>query len=272
MARLQRTHSAKSVWFALLVILTTGTASTGTIWFELPEVVVAANGAAPSSGFFDVVVRADAADLPKHVSALNVDFSFTTPTSIQLKPPQAASNPLIPGTPLNFSPNPQRMLAALDLASGGSALADGIGLIRVPFEVPAGVTGIFPLAFGPANQLADMDANAINLQTSDTGSITINAVPAIVGDYDANGTVGPEDYQLWRSHFGANNAPAVDGSGNDIIDAADYVLWRKMMGSGNSTGLGQAANLAVESIPEPAALMHLVPAVLLISAQRRRRS
>jgi hypothetical protein len=217
----------------------------------------------------DVVVRADAADLPKSVSAFNVDFSFTTATSIQFKPPQAAPSPLIAGTPLTFSPHPQRMLAALDLASGATSLADGMGLVRVPFEVPAGLRGVYPLAFGPANQLADMDANAISLQTRDTGSITINPMPAIAGDYDANGSVGPEDYQVWRSSFGSNNSPTVDGSGNNIIDAADYVLWRKNMGRGNSAALGYAS-LAESNVPEPASLMLVLSAVLLIFVYRVR--
>jgi hypothetical protein len=270
MERLHRIEElVKPIWFALLVILCIGVTSHGAIWFELPQVVVNGNGAAPTTGLLDVVVRADAADLPKLVSALNVDFSFTTATSIQLKPPQAAPNPLIAGTPLNFSPHPQRMLAAMDLASGATSLIDGMGLVRVPFEVPAGVTGVFPLAFGPANQLADMNANAVSLQTTDTGSITINALPAVAGDYDANGIVGPEDYQLWRSNFGSNDLPAVDGSGNHTIDAADYVLWRKNMGSGSSAGIGQAASLTVQVIPEPATILVLLAALLMIRVRGR---
>lgn len=269
MPRLKRTRSSKHGWSALLLVLCLGTTSNGAIWFELPQVAVTGSGAAPTTGFLDVVVRADAADLPKSVSAFNVDFSFTTATSIVLKSPQAAPNPLIAGTPLNFSPHPQRMLAALDLASGATSLANGMGLVRVPFEVPAGVTGIFPLAFGPANQLADMDANAISLQTTDTGSITINSIPVIVGDYDSNGIVGPEDYQLWRSRFGSNNSPTVDGSGNNIIDAADYVLWRKNMGNGSSTGIGQAVNLTAEVIPEPATILVLFVALSILLVRRR---
>jgi hypothetical protein len=254
------------------MVVCIGTTSNGAIWFELPEVTVTGSGAATTTGFLDVVVRADAADLPKSVSAFNVDFSFTTATSIQFKSPQAAPNPLIAGIPRNFSHDPQRILAALDLASGATALADGMRLVRVPFEVPAGVTGVFPLAFGPANQLADMDANAISLQTSDTGSITIDSMPAIAGDYDANGIVGPEDYQLWRSSFGSNNSPTVDGSGNNIIDAADYVLWRKNMGSGVSTGIGQVVNLAAEVIPEPATILVLLAALPMLLIRRRSRS
>jgi hypothetical protein len=261
---------AKPSWSALLLVLCTAVSSYGAIWFELPQVTLTGNGIASTSGFLDVVVRADAADLPKSVTAFNVDFAFTTAASIQFKTPQATPNSLIAGTPLNFSPNPQRVLVALDLASGATSLADGMGLVRVPFDVPAGVTGVFPLAFGPANQLADMDANAIGLATTDTGSITINSSPAIAGDYNANGSVGAEDYQLWRSSFGASNTPAADGSGNNTIDAADYVLWRKNMGSGSSAGVGQAASFTVENIPEPATFAVLVSAAPIFLSRRRR--
>jgi hypothetical protein len=45
------------------------------------------------------------------------------------------------------------------------------------------------------------------------------------GDYDGNGTVGPEDHAEWVANFGSSN-PAADGNGNGIVDAADYVIWR----------------------------------------------
>jgi hypothetical protein len=94
-------------------------------------------------------------------------------------------------------------------------------------------------------------------------------MPAIAGDYDANGIVGPEDYQLWRSSFGSDNSPTVDGSGNNIIDAADYVLWRKRMGSGVSTGIGLAANLSAEVIPEPATILVLLAVLPMFLVRRR---
>jgi hypothetical protein len=239
--------------------------SRGAIWFELPQVVATGNGAGPTSGYIDVAVRADAGDLPKLVSAFNVDF-FTTSASLQLGAPQAPPNPLIAGTPLNFSPNGQHVRAALDLAIGGNSLADGMGLVRVPFEVPAGVTGVFPLAFGPANQLADPNAFAIGLQTTDTGSITVSQ--AIPGDYDGNGSVGAEDYMVWRSNVGRSGPLAADGNGDHMVDAADYVVWRKNLGSGGTSQPGQSAGLIFDDIPEPATLVLLFAAAPLVLARR----
>jgi hypothetical protein len=57
------------------------------------------------------------------------------------------------------------------------------------------------------------------------------------GDYSGNGTVGTEDYDVWRANFGTNSA-AADGNGNGIVDAADYVLWRDNLGSvGGTVGM-----------------------------------
>jgi hypothetical protein len=252
---------------AALIVLLIQLAGQSAIRFELPQVVVMGNGVTPTTGLVDVLVRAEAADLPKFVSAFNVDFAFTSSTPIQFKSPQAAPNPLIHGTPLNFSPNAQHVRAALDLATGATSLADGMGLVRVPFEAPAGVTGVFPLAFGPANQLADMDANAISLQTTDMGSITINA--ALPGDYDGNGSVGLEDYMRWRASVGSTGSLAADGNGDHVVDTADYVLWRKNFGSGSSAVPGQATNLTPASIPEPATMVVLLSALPIIRLGRR---
>jgi hypothetical protein len=115
-----------------------------------------------------------------------------------------------------------------------------------------------------------MDANAIPLQTSDTGSITIHANVAIAGDYNADGSVGPEDYQLWRSRFGASSSPVADGSGNHIVDAADYVLWRKNLGNGSSAATSPAPSFTVDSVPEPDTILLLVSAVSGFLALGRR--
>jgi hypothetical protein len=57
------------------------------------------------------------------------------------------------------------------------------------------------------------------------------------GDYDGNGTVGNEDYDLWRANFGTANA-ATDGNGDGVVDSADYVVWRDNAGdTGGTVGM-----------------------------------
>ena len=51
------------------------------------------------------------------------------------------------------------------------------------------------------------------------------------GDYDGNGTVGPEDYDVWKVAFGSTEDLAADGNGNEVVDAADYTIWRDNLGN-----------------------------------------
>jgi hypothetical protein len=80
----------------------------------------------------------------------------------------------------------------------------------------------------------------------------IPPTPTEQGDYSGNGTVGPEDYDIWKANFGTSFA-AADGNGNGIVDAADYTVWRDHLGQ--SAGAGSFAAVAV---PEPNSLMLLV--------------
>jgi hypothetical protein len=76
---------------------------------------------------------------------------------------------------------------------------------------------------------------------------------SVPGDYSGNGTVGPEDYDVWTSSFGDAVAAGTgaDGNGNGIVDAADYVIWRKHASAG-------AGSLA--AVPEPTSAVLLMVA------------
>jgi hypothetical protein len=94
--------------------------------------------------------------------------------------------------------------------------------------------------------------------------------PAIsrIDSSNGNGTVGPEDYAVWRATIGRSVTPGAgaDGNGNGIVDAADYAFWR------NSTG--PAIALAAElgsgdqfhfTSPEPATST-IVASILVFGA------
>jgi hypothetical protein len=55
------------------------------------------------------------------------------------------------------------------------------------------------------------------------------------GDYDGGGTVGPEDYTVWKQKFGTTDA-AADGNGDGTVDLADYIVWNKNQGAMGSVG------------------------------------
>jgi hypothetical protein len=62
------------------------------------------------------------------------------------------------------------------------------------------------------------------------------AGPAVAGDYDGNGTVGPSDYTKWRTDFGTSVASGsgADGNNNGVVDGADYTVWRDRLGQGGA--------------------------------------
>jgi hypothetical protein len=79
------------------------------------------------------------------------------------------------------------------------------------------------------------------------------------GDYDGNGSVGPEDYDIWKANFGTSFA-AADGNGNGVVDAADYTVWRDNLGGGSG---------GIASVPEPSTALLGVMLVCASSLKRR---
>jgi ELWxxDGT repeat protein len=47
------------------------------------------------------------------------------------------------------------------------------------------------------------------------------------GDFNLDGDVDSEDFDLWRGSFGSTSALAADANRDGVVDAGDYVVWRK---------------------------------------------
>ncbi|MCI0332530.1 MAG: hypothetical protein L0228_04835 [Planctomycetes bacterium] len=80
----------------------------------------------------------------------------------------------------------------------------------------------------------------------------IAAMPpgGLPGDFNNDGHVDSNDYDLWRSEFGSTSQPAIDASGNGVVDAADYVVWRKHQNASNAV-----FGATVASAPEPSTIL-----------------
>lgn len=85
------------------------------------------------------------------------------------------------------------------------------------------------------------------------------SAPLLVGDYNGDGVVDEEDYNVWRLSFDQSASPygsGADGNWDGIVDAADYSVWRDHLGNG-SAGTGGGATAASDSappVPEPPTL------------------
>jgi hypothetical protein len=99
------------------------------------------------------------------------------------------------------------------IATGNIQLGGTLDLLANPLNTD----GSTPDAYFPAD--------------GDTFTIMSIVTAPVEGDYDGNGSVGQEDYDVWRSTFGTTgNFVAADGNNNGAVDAGDYAIWRKQVG------------------------------------------
>jgi hypothetical protein len=111
-----------------------------------------------------------------------------------------------------------------------------------------------------------------NLSDVYNPAFTLYGTPILAGDYDGNGTVGPEDYSVWKSSFGSTENLAADGNSDGIVDAADYGVWRHYLGqaAGSGAALPSAGSLPV-GVPEPRAAILLGIGTLALGMAIKRR-
>ena len=91
------------------------------------------------------------------------------------------------------------------------------------------------------------------------------------GDYDGNGEVGPEDYDVWRANFGDSSLLTADGNGDGVVNAADYTIWRDNVGaSWEDLAFGAGGGSLAQGVPEPASFLLMLLAAGWMSMFRRR--
>jgi hypothetical protein len=67
--------------------------------------------------------------------------------------------------------------------------------------------------------------------------------PALIGDYNADGSVDAADYVVWRKAVGSvvEQYAGADGSGNGVVNENDYAVWQANFGNASPTGTGAGA-------------------------------
>ena len=99
----------------------------------------------------------------------------------------------------------------------------------------------------------------IDVQGGDT--IVLEALSAVVGDYNGDGVVNGVDYAVWRDSLGASGTGlAADGNNDGQIDGIDYRIWQNNYGAGAEPG-----SIVV---PEPASLTCLLLGLATLLARR----
>jgi hypothetical protein len=87
----------------------------------------------------------------------------------------------------------------------------------------------------------------------------------IPGDYNNNGIVDAADYVVWRKNAGTTNVLPNDPFGG-TIGQNQYNNWRAHFGQTAGSGAGASANIAV---PEPASVLMLLVGILAMCSRRR---
>ncbi len=225
----------------------------GAIRFELPEIDLVSDGAAPVTGTLDVVIRADPDDIPQMVAGFNVHFGVDS-TFVQFGLPVVpASNPLLSGGSglLVFSPNSQTIRAAHDVFPGSAPLGDLLSLIQVPYEVAAGEFGIFSLTLLSQNELVDSNAAILPLNTESTGFVHVHPAPTLDGDFDFDEDVDGGDFLTWQRGLGTT------------FGANDLAKWAANFSEGSGTLLSEST-----TVPEPSIFVLLGGLVITMLAFR----
>lgn len=98
------------------------------------------------------------------------------------------------------------------------------------------------------------------------GSSTVNASVFYrlnAADYNRDGLVNTDDYNVWSSTFGTGVDPRADGNLNGVIDAGDYNVWRDIFVA------PAAIAFPASSVPEPTGIALFTITIAAYIAHRR---
>lgn len=83
---------------------------------------------------------------------------------------------------------------------------------------------------------------------------------ATPGDFNRDGLVDQQDYELWRDQFGATGVQLADANSDRVVDAADFTRWRDSYSQAGAS-----------IVPEPCSFTLLAASLAELSCRRRPR-
>jgi len=266
--------SARDFFAVVTILLSWCLASCHTSWaisYELPELQIVGNHSIPTSGIFEILVRASSWELPLDVNAFNLDLVIDSPlVSLGPATPPITNGLFSGGTLTNFSPNSQSVRAVHTIADA-IPLADNKVLAEIPFEITAGQEGSFNLTFGSFNAMSNAAGQLLVPNTSASGFIEVSLPD--VSDYNLDGIWNAGDYTVWRDSLGNSGidfladgtGPGLDGLPDGIVDQHDYAYWKINFGLSSLSGSTSSSG----NIPEPGSLLLFLTVPFLVSARCR---
>jgi len=147
-------------------------------------------------------------------------------------------------------------VTSLDLANAVQELnftvsgeSNGFEIYETTIELPDGVRS-FDLTF-----ISGGDLTAIGSIYIDDISASLMQLPALMGDFNADGLVDAADYVVWRDASGTTGGNlAADANGDNLVSELDYEIWKANFG--DRAG-GSLSSIAAIAVPEPTAIVLL---------------
>jgi hypothetical protein len=156
------------------------------------------------------------------------------------------------------------LLGQLDISFLGGylpALSDTFEIVNAGFIPLTGVANLLFTTTFPSTGTNWLDWHVFYQPTL----LTLAIVPALTGDFNADGTVNAADYIVWRKLNGQSGIGlAADSNFDGLVNFVDYFAWRANFGQ-SIPGAGAG------SVPEPASVLLMALAALVVAPALSRR-
>jgi hypothetical protein len=128
-------------------------------------------------------------------------------------------------------------------------LAYDLGTNIASFTFPGYPGGILPVGDYSAAILPGLPDLFGNQLAEPTPTLLFHAGPELLGDYNLNGEVSAADYTVWRNALGTSGLTpysGADGSGDGTIGPEDYGIWKAHYGETIEQGTGSGGSAEVD--------------------------